>query len=148
MLLPQLFILFVVNTISHYFCYTKFITLIHFFYSFYLYCKDVKQMNYLLLLLQIISEFSLWNCIGNHKWKKVLRHTSLKFMLRGSNTMQRCCLWKKCLKSRRQWNLSSGSVSLSLFKTSSSFKPVLCLNKVESFKDMDWSKLYYTFISI
>ena len=47
--------------------------------------------------------------------------------LSGSKTKQRCCLWKKCRFSRRQWYLSSGSKSFSLRRNSNSFMPVLYL---------------------
>jgi len=54
--------------------------------------------------------------------------TSRKFMLRGSKTIHKWFLWKKCLNSLRQWNLSSGSASLRRRNTSNSLKPVLCLH--------------------
>jgi len=53
--------------------------------------------------------------------------TSRKFILRGSKTIHKWFLWKKCRNSLRQWNRSSGSASLRRRNTSNSFNPVLCL---------------------
>ena len=50
--------------------------------------------------------------------------------LSDSKTRQRWFLWKKWLKSLRQWNLSSGSASFNLRSDSNSRSPVLCMSSL------------------